>query len=59
MGYRHDSRAVAIYSSGASTLKNVSYSEDDLPPLPEGVPITIANLIHNLLERNPLKVRHK
>jgi len=44
-----------FYSSGASTLNNVSYSEDDLPPLPEGVPITIANLIHNLLLRNPSK----
>jgi len=48
-----------FYSSGASTLKNKSYSEDDLPPLPEGVPITVANLIHNLLVRNPSKVRDK
>lgn len=46
-----------FYSSGAGTLNNVSYSEDDLPPLPEGVPVTVANLIHNLLVRNPSKVR--
>lgn len=44
-----------FYSSGGSTLNNVSYSEDDLPPLPERVPINVANLIHNLLVRNPSK----
>jgi hypothetical protein len=50
-----------FYSSGADTkppLNNASYSEEDLPPLPERVPVTVANLIHNLLERNPSKVRN-
>jgi serine/threonine protein kinase len=48
-----------FYSSGAYTkpsLNNRSYSEEDLSPLPEGVPVTLANLIHNLLVRNPSKV---
>jgi hypothetical protein len=50
-----------FYSSGADTkppLNNVSYTDDDLPPLPETVPVTVANLIHNLLVRNPSKVRN-
>jgi hypothetical protein len=50
-----------FYSSGAGTkpsLNNMSYLEEDLSPLPEGVPVTLANLIHNLLVRNPSKVRN-
>jgi hypothetical protein len=50
-----------FYSSGADSkppLNNVSYSEEDLPPLPDKVPVTVANLIHNLLVRNPSKVRN-
>jgi PTEN induced putative kinase 1 len=49
-----------FYCSGASTsptLSSISYSEEDLPPLPEGVPVTVANLVHNLLVRNPSKVK--
>lgn len=47
-----------FYSSSSDTrppLNNVSYTEEDLPPLPERVPVTVANLIHNLLVRNPSK----
>jgi hypothetical protein len=50
-----------FYPSDACTkpsLNNRFYSEEDLSPLPEAVPVTLANLIHNLLVRNPSKVRN-
>jgi hypothetical protein len=50
-----------FYSSSADSkppLNNVTYSEEGLPPLPERVPATVAYLIHNLLMRNPSKVRN-
>jgi hypothetical protein len=50
-----------FYCSSADTkppLNNVTYSEEDLPPLPKRVPVTVAYLIHNLLVRNPSKVRN-
>jgi hypothetical protein len=50
-----------FYSSNADTkppLNNMSYTEEGLPPLPQKVPVTVANLIHNLLVRNPSKVRN-
>ncbi|KAJ9594877.1 hypothetical protein L9F63_013838 [Diploptera punctata] len=45
-----------FYSSMAgakSLMRNATYSEDDLPPLPDNVPPIISNLVHNLLTRNP------
>ncbi|XP_044727845.1 serine/threonine-protein kinase Pink1, mitochondrial [Chrysoperla carnea] len=36
-------------------LKSSDYNEDDLPPLPETVPLIIRNLIKDMLIRNPSK----
>lgn len=38
-----------------SMLKNYDYNEEDLPPLPESVPIIIQALIRNILTRNANK----
>lgn len=37
-------------------LKNVDYSDNDLPPLSSEIPLVIRNLIGNILRRNPRKV---
>ncbi|XP_067006168.2 serine/threonine-protein kinase Pink1, mitochondrial [Anabrus simplex] len=36
-------------------LRNLTYSEDDLPQLPEPVPPLLANVVIGLLHRNPAK----
>lgn len=47
-----------FYGSGPGLqplLRNGSYMEEDLPDLPDRVPVTVNCLIHNLLTRNPSK----
>lgn len=47
-----------FYSSTAGAkpmIRNSSYTESDLPPLPDNVPAIICNLVHNLLTFNPSK----
>ncbi len=38
-----------------SSLRNVDYSEDELPPLDDDVPFIVRKLIENILQRNPAK----
>ncbi|CAH1105419.1 unnamed protein product [Psylliodes chrysocephalus] len=45
-------------SDGRESLKNVDYIEDNLPSLPNDVPLIMKMLIKNLLQRKPSKRLH-
>lgn len=40
----------------AAQLKNVDYTDNDLPPLGSEVPAIVRDLVSNILRRNPRKV---
>lgn len=46
-----------FYGHGDSTLESRSYREDQLPSLPDHVPLEVKQVIKMLLQRDPNKVR--
>jgi len=47
-----------FYGPGDSALQSRSYREDQLPSLPEHVPLAVKEVIKLLLQRDPNKVRN-
>lgn len=46
-----------LIQNDPSTLKNVSYKDDQLPSMNENVPQVVQKLVENMLHRNPNEVR--
>lgn len=46
-----------FYGHGDSTLESRSYREDQLPSLPDRVPLEVKQVVKLLLQRDPNKVR--
>lgn len=46
------------FYKGEAGLESRSYHDEELPPLPEMVPLEVKKLVETLLRRDPSKVRN-